>query len=298
MRENQWRVGVIGLGNMGGNMAQAIFDGGYAVTVYDVNSELVSKYGSLGFGTSDSIQDLTQKSNLILTSLPNSEIVRQVYMGAQGIVQHIQPGSVAVDLSTIEPDVIREIDTAIVSKSASLLDAPVSGGPNEARNGELVLIVGGHKELLEEVEPVLRRIGNTIFHVGTPGDAKVVKLVNNMMTMGNVLVAAEAFSVGVKAGVDPELLFQVLSQSGGRSHHFNKRFPKALERNFNPGFTVELGEKDVGLGVDLSKSLQLPLPLMNLVRQMYGVAMSEGLGKEDIVSVLKLYENWGSKQKA
>jgi 3-hydroxyisobutyrate dehydrogenase-like beta-hydroxyacid dehydrogenase len=295
---NTWKIGVVGLGHMGGNMAQAIKDGGYAVSVYDANPEVLAKFKSLGFEVAGSIKDLTSQSNLILTSLPNSKIVREVYLGVGGIAQHITSGSVAVDLSTIEPDVIREIDTALSQKSANLLDVPVSGGPNEARKGELVLIAGGKKEVLDAVEPVLKCIGSSIFFVGKAGDAKVVKLVNNMMTMGNVLVAAEAFSVGVKAGVDPELLFSVLNQSGGRSHHFGKRFPKALKRDFAPGFTVELGEKDVGLAVDLSKSMNLPLPLMNLVRQMYGVAIAEGLGKEDIVAVLKMYENWsGSDSK-
>jgi 3-hydroxyisobutyrate dehydrogenase-like beta-hydroxyacid dehydrogenase len=295
MNSNTWRVGIVGLGNMGGQMAQAILDGGYQVSVYDVNTDLVSQYTNMGFNGTKSVAHLTEQSDLILTSLPNSKIVREVYLGAGGIADNIATGSVAIDLSTIDPDTIREIHSVIADKSAYLLDAPVSGGPKEARKGELVLLVGGDNQLLEDVKPVLQCISNSIFHVGTAGDGKVVKLVNNMMTMGNVLVAAEAFSVGVKAGIDPQLLFDVISQSGGRSHHFIKRFPNALARNFAPGFTIELGEKDVGLGVELSKSLNLPLPLMNLVRQMYGVAISEGMSKDDIVSVLRLYENWSGK---
>jgi 3-hydroxyisobutyrate dehydrogenase-like beta-hydroxyacid dehydrogenase len=292
MNDTNWRIGIVGLGAMGGQIAQALLAGGYPISVYDINPDLLSKFSTLGFIKTNSIEELTKKSNLIFTSLPNSKIVREVYLGSGGIVDNILPESIVVDLSTIEPEAIREIHTAISSKSAYMLDCPVSGGPNEARKGELVLIVGAEEELLEKVNPVLKCISKSIFHVGAPGDGKVVKLVNNMMTMGNILIAAEAFSVGVKAGIDPNLLFNVLSKSGGRSYHFNKRFPNALERNFEPGFTVELGEKDVGLAVDLSKTLQLPLPVMNLVRQLYGVAISEGLGKEDIVSVLKIYENW------
>jgi 3-hydroxyisobutyrate dehydrogenase-like beta-hydroxyacid dehydrogenase len=117
-----------------------------------------------------------------------------------------------------------------------------------------------------------------------------------MMTMGNVLVAAEAFCVGVKAGIDPDLLFEVLSNSGGRSHHFTKRFPNALAGNFTPGFSVALGEKDLGLALEFSRSLGVPAPTTGLARQMYGIAMSEGLSSEDIVSVIKLFENWGGTQ--
>jgi len=123
-----------------------------------------------------------------------------------------------------------------------------------------------------------------------------VKIVNNMMTMGNVLVAAEAFCVGVKAGIEPDLLFEVLGRSGGRSHHFTKRFPNALAGDFEPGFSVVLGEKDLGLALELSQSLGVPSPIAGLARQMYRIAMAEGLSSEDIVAVLKLFEKWGGVQ--
>jgi 3-hydroxyisobutyrate dehydrogenase-like beta-hydroxyacid dehydrogenase len=159
-----------------------------------------------------------------------------------------------------------------------------------------VLTAGGDREALETVEPLLKCFGRTVQYVGPVGAAKIVKIVNNMMTMGNVLVAAEAFCVGVKAGIAPDLLFEVLSGSGGRSHHFTKRFPNALAGDFEPGFSVALGEKDLGLALELSRSLGVPSPTTGLVRQMYRIAMSEGLSSEDIVSVLKLFEKWGGVQ--
>ena len=122
---------------------------------------------------------------------------------------------------------------------------------------------------------------------------KTVKLVNNMMTMGNVLVAAEAFAVGLKAGIEADVLFSILSCSGGRSHHFVKRFPKALDRNFEPGFSIRLGEKDLSLALDLARGLGVPVPTTALVQQMYRTAMSEGLAAEDIVAVSKVFEGWG-----
>ena len=123
------------------------------------------------------------------------------------------------------------------------------------------------------------------------GDRKV-----GFVGLGNVLVAAEAFSIGVKAGIAPDLLFEVLSRSGGRSHHFTKRFPNALAGDFKPGFSVALGEKDLGLALELSRSLGMPAPTTGLVRQMYRIAMSEGLSSEDIVAVIRLFEKWGGFQ--
>jgi hypothetical protein len=203
---------------------------------------------------------------------------------------------VLVELSTIDPATIEEIERAVSEQGAVLLDVPVSGSPAEARRGELVLTAGGDREALEAVEPILKCLGRTVQYVGPAGAAKIVKIVNNMMTMGNVLVAAEAFSIGVKAGIDPDLLFEVLSRSGGRSHHFTKRFPNALAGDFKPGFSVALGEKDLGLALDLSRSLGMPSPTTGLVRQMYRIAMSEGLSSEDIVAVLQLFEKWGGVQ--
>lgn len=286
-------VGFVGLGNMGGAMVEAILKGGYRVSVYDIDPEAASSLESLGAQEAAGPGSLAALADVILTSLPDARAVREVYLGEEGLISGVRPGSVLVELSTIDPTTVQELERSVSERGAVLLDVPVSGSPAEARRGELVLTAGGDREVLGAVEPILRCFGGTIQHVGPVGAAKVVKIVNNMMTMGNVLVAAEAFSVGVKAGIAPDLLFEVLSRSGGRSHHFTKRFPNALAGDFEPGFSVALGEKDLGLALDLSRSLEMPSPTTGLVRQMYRIAMSEGLSSEDIVAVLKLFERWG-----
>lgn len=291
MRDRE--VGFVGLGNMGGAMVEAILKGGYRVSVYDIDPEAASSLESLGAQEAAGPGSLAARADVILTSLPDARAVREVYLGEEGLISGVRPGSVLVELSTIDPTTVQELERSVSERGAVLLDVPVSGSPAEARRGELVLTAGGDREALGAVEPILRCFGGTIQHVGPVGAAKVVKIVNNMMTMGNVLVAAEAFSVGVKAGIAPDLLFEVLSRSGGRSHHFTKRFPSALAGDFEPGFSVALGEKDLGLALDLSRSLEMPSPTTGLVRQMYRIAMSEGLSSEDIVAVLKLFERWG-----
>jgi 3-hydroxyisobutyrate dehydrogenase-like beta-hydroxyacid dehydrogenase len=290
------KVGFVGLGNMGGAMVEAILKGGYRVSVYDIDPAAAAALEPLGARETPGPRSLAAQADVILTSLPDARAVRAVYLGEEGLISGARPGTVLVELSTIDPATIEEIERAVSERGAALLDVPVSGSPAEARRGELVLTAGGDREALEAVEPVLKCLGRTVQYVGPAGAAKIVKIVNNMMTMGNVLVAAEAFSIGVKAGIDPDLLFEVLSRSGGRSHHFTKRFPNALAGDFKPGFSVALGEKDLGLALELSRSLGMPSPTTGLVRQMYRIAMSEGLSSEDIVAVLKLFEKWGGVQ--
>jgi 3-hydroxyisobutyrate dehydrogenase-like beta-hydroxyacid dehydrogenase len=290
------KVGFVGLGNMGSAMAEAVLKGGYEVAVYDINAEAASNLESLGAQRVSDPGSLAAQADPVLTSLPDARAVRDVYVGEKGLLSGVRSGTVLVELSTIDPVTTEELERTVSERGAVLLDVPVSGSPAEARRGELVLTVGGERKALDAVEPILMCFGRTVRYVGPAGAAKIVKIVNNMMTMGNVLVAAEAFSVGVKAGIDPDLLFEVLSASGGRSHHFTKRFPNALAGDFQPGFSVALGEKDLGLALELAHSLGVPSPTTGLVRQMYRIAMSEGLSSEDIVAVLKLFEKWGGVQ--
>lgn len=289
-------IGFVGLGNMGGAMVEAILEGGYPVAVYDVDAAAASALEPLGARAASELEALTAWSDVVLTSLPDAPAVREVYLGEGGLLATARSGTVLVELSTIDPGTTEELERAVSERGAVLLDVPVSGSPAEARRGELVLTAGGDRTALDAVEPILKCFGGIVHYVGPAGAAKTVKIVNNMMTMGNVLVAAEAFSVGVKAGIDPDLLFGVLSRSGGRSHHFTKRFPNALAGDFEPGFSVALGEKDLGLALELSQSLGVPAPAAGLARQMYRIAMAEGLSSEDIVAVLKLFEKWGGVQ--
>src|SRR5215217_2414212 len=255
---------------MGGAMVEAILADGYRVWVYDIDAAAASALEPLGAQEAPGPGALAAQADVILTSLPDARAVRAVYLGEEGLVSGARPGTVLVELSTIDPATIEELERVVSERGEVLLDVPVSGSPDEARRGELVLTAGGEREALAAVEPILKCFGRTIQYVGPAGAAKIV---NNMMTMGNVLVAAEAFCVGVKAGIAPDLLFEVLSGSGGRSHHFTKRFPNALAGDFKPGFSVALGEKDLGLALELSRSLDMPSPTTGLDRHVGGTLL-------------------------
>ena len=286
------RVAVVGLGQMGGAMAERLADTEMELTGFDISGAVREDFRNKGMRIADSLQAALADCDVVLSSLPNSAAVREAWLGEQGIVALAKPGTLCVDLSTIDPDTMREIAAAGEARGLRVLDCPVSGGPKEARDGTLMLMVGGDEAVVNSAEDLLRRLGSSWAYSGPAGTAKVVKLVNNMMSMGNVLVAAEAFAVGVAAGVDPNKLYDILAVSGGRSHHFTKRFPNAIKGDFAPGFKMELGEKDLALAVELGRLFKVPTPAASMARELFAVALAEGYRGQDIVALLALYQKW------
>lgn len=286
------RIAVLGLGQMGSGMALRLVDAGYAVRGFDIEPTARDAVRTQGIETTDGIADALDGCAAVLTSLPDPRAVRAAWLAAGGLVESAGLGTLCIELSTIDPATMREVGAAAAARGLAVLDCPVSGSPKEARSGQLVLIAGGEDAVLERARPILTQLGSSVQRTGGVGTAKAVKIVNNMMSMGNVLVAAEAFALGEAAGVDPETLFSVLSQSGGRSHHFQKRFPNALKGDFRPGFKLELGEKDLALAVELGRQMRMPTPAASAVRELYALALAEGFRGQDIVAMLALYRRW------
>jgi 3-hydroxyisobutyrate dehydrogenase len=286
------KVAVIGMGQMGSGMAGRLRESGLDVVGYDVSLEQHARMIENGFQMASSIAEALSGRSLVLTSLPDPKAVTQAWLGDNGIVAHAAKGTLCIELSTIDPQTMRQAAEAASARGIAAVDCPVSGSPNEARTGKLILIAGGEKADVTRAEPVFKLLGNDWKYTGPVGTAKVVKIVNNMMSMGNVLVAAEAFALGVAAGVEPEKLYDVLSVSGGRSHHFTKRFPNALKGDFSPGFKMELGEKDLALAVELGRTIRMPTPSASATRELYAMALAEGFRGQDIVALLAMYQSW------
>jgi 3-hydroxyisobutyrate dehydrogenase len=286
------RIAVIGMGQMGSAMASRLSEAQYDIMGYDINEATRQALVDQGVNMAGSLAEALAGRTTVLTSLPDPNAVKGAWLGEAGIIALAEEGSMLVELSTIDPDCMKEVAAAAAAKGLAVLDCPVSGSPNEAGTGKLVLLVGGEAPTLERAEPLFDLLGQTWQHTGGVGTAKVVKLVNNMMSMGNVLVASEAFALGVAAGVEPQKLFEVISVSGGRSHHFTKRFPNALKDDFAPGFKMELGEKDLSLGVDLGRAMKMPTPAASLAREMYALAVAEGYKGQDIVALMDMYRQW------
>jgi 3-hydroxyisobutyrate dehydrogenase-like beta-hydroxyacid dehydrogenase len=291
------KIAVIGMGQMGSGMARRLKDNGLDVVGYDLSTQARQALRNDGFVMADSAAEAVMGRGIVLTSLPDPAAVRAAWLEPGGLVEVTAKGTLVLELSTIDPTTMRDVGAAAATKGIDVIDCPVSGGPNEAANGTMVLICGGDEAAMKRAEPVLKLLGSTWKHTGPVGTAKAVKLVNNMMSMGNVLIAAEAFAMGTAAGVEPEKLFEVLSEAGGRSFHFQKRFPNAIRGDYRPGFKMELGEKDLALAMDFARSLGMPTPATATVRNLMAIALSEGYRGQDIVALHDMYVRWGKMGK-
>lgn len=286
------RVGVIGLGAMGGAVAARLAASGHTVSGYDTDPARRDTAAAAGV-TSLAVGDAAALGGLdvVVSSLPDDVAVRSALLDS-GLVARVRDGATIVETSTILPQTARELAAAAAVHGVGVVDGAISGSPAEARQGRIVVLAAGDAEHVRVAASLLGCLGDFRVVDGDVGDCKTLKLVNNMMALGNIAVAAEAFTVGVKAGLAPQLLFEHLSVSGGRSHHFTKRFPAALEGHYEPGWTVSLGHKDMGLGLALAQDAGAPAYVGALVHQVLGAARRGGLGDDDVVALLKLYGRW------
>jgi 3-hydroxyisobutyrate dehydrogenase len=289
-------VAIIGMGQMGAAMGQRLRESGHRVGGYDINGAVRAALAKSGFRMAGSIREAASEADVILSSLPDPSAVREAWLGSDGVVTHARAGTLCIELSTIDPATMRDVAEAAAGRGLDVIDCPVSGSPKEAAAGKLILIAGCEPKALDRAAPILALLGADCKHTGPVGTAKVVKIVNNMMSMSNVLAAAEAFALGMAAGVEPGRLYEVLAASGGRSHHFTKRFPNALKGDFAPGFKIELGEKDLALGIELGRRLNMPTPAACNVRKLFSIALAEGFKGKDIVAVLAMYQGWMRQQ--
>ncbi len=291
------RIAYIGIGQMGAGMALCLKMAGFNVIGYDISAASRDAAAADGLAVTGSLAEAVKGADFLLSSLPNSPIVLDAWLGAEGILAcGPEKGAVCIDFSSIDAAAMVTVAEACRAQGLGVIDAPVSGGPLEAANGTLVLLLGGSDEDMARAKPVFDALGSTQLRTGDVGTAKTVKLVNNVMSMGNVLIAAEAFAMGEAAGVNSQVLYDTLSQSGGRSHHLLKRFPNALKSNWDPGFKMELGEKDVALAVDVARSMQQPMPIASLVREMMTMALAGGYEGHDVVAVLDMYRKMNRRE--
>jgi len=286
------RIGFLGMGAMGGPMARRLGQKGFHVTGYDVSETRSAAAAKDGVTIAKSPAAAAEGADVVMSSLPNPATVRAAYLGADGAVPALRAGTILVDMSTIDPSTWRDVADAAVARGAQSIGAPVSGGPADAGSGRLVFLVGGDAAVIDRARPVLEALGSEIHHLGPLGAGHIVKLVNNVMSMCNVAVAAEAMVLGVRAGMDPQRLFDVLSTSGGRSHHFLKRFPNVLAGDFTPYFSIALSRKDLSLALKMAESLGVPMLATSIVRQIYEAAAAQGLDNLDMAGVTTLYEQW------
>jgi 3-hydroxyisobutyrate dehydrogenase len=291
------RIGFIGLGNMGGPMAlNLINSGSHQVCVYDVRREAAAPHLEAGAKWADSPRALAAQSEIVMTSLPGPAEVEQVVFGEGGIADGMSAGTIYADLSTNSPSMVRRIARELKAKGIDVVDAPVSGGKVGAKAANLAVMVGGDEAVFRKILPVLEIIGakDQITHVGAIGAGNVAKLAHNQLAIVTSAAIAEAFTMGVKAGVAPEALLKVISGAAfGRGLLLSGLRPVVFKGNFDrpASFALKLARKDLGLATELGREFNVPMALAALVEQELTEAMARGLGDKDAVITFKLQED-------
>lgn len=284
-------IGFIGLGAMGSKMCANLIKKGHRVKVYDIGRPAMEAMVALGGIEMEGKAKLGAECDIIFLSLPNSAIVESTVMGPSGILSGAKPGTLIIDLSSITPKSIQKIAVEASTYGVDVIDAPVSGGTAGAEQGTLTIMVGASEMLFEKARPYLECIGSKIDHVGDVGAGDGVKLVNNLLLGVNMAAIAEAMVLGVKAGIAPSVLYDVISKSSGASYALAAKYEKFFSQgNFEPGFMIDLQYKDLQLAIDTAKDLGIPLLLGNVAQQQYETARAKGFGREDISAVIKLGE--------
>lgn len=282
-------VGFIGLGAMGAPMARRLLAHGYPLQVFDQVPEAVSALAAEGAGAAGSIRELAAASDVIVTMLPDSPQVEQVY--GEGLLAGLRPGALVIDMSTISPSVTRTTAEAVEAAGGRMIDAPVGRTSQHAEEGELLIMVGGAEEAVDEAEPILRCFGTDIVRCGPVGSGETMKLVNNLLTATIVAANAEALVLGVASGLELDTVLKVLRMTAASNTHLKSTYAqKALRRDFTPGFATALAVKDLRLAQNLAIENELPVGVAAAALQLFSAACSQGRGRDDYTSVLTVLE--------
>ena len=286
-------VGFIGLGNMGGGMAGNIQKADYPMVVYDLRADSLKRFVEQGAQQAGSPAEVARLSDVVFTSLPGPKEVEAVATGAQGLLEGIKPGGIYVDLSTSRPTLIRRLEPLFRQKGAHVLDAPVSGGKTGAATRNLAVMVGGERAIFERIKPILDAFGDKVFYAGSIGAGSVAKLVHNMISHGIRQAIAEGLTLGVKAGVEPEALWECVRRgSVGRMRVLHEGLVRTWFRGeFEPAsFALSLSLKDITLATELGREFNVPMPVANLVQQIVITAENRGWGDKDSNAACLLQE--------
>lgn len=283
------RVGFVGLGVMGTPMASHLAKAGYPVALYDVSTEATTKLASelSQAQACRSPRELAQVSDIVITMLPNGEVVQKVTLGENGLLEGMKPGSLMLDTSSSEPWITQATAQALAARKVSMVDAPVSGAQWGAQAAELVFMVGGSAADVERVRPLLDVMGRAVFHLGELGAGHAMKSLNNMITAMNLLAVSEGLVIGKRYGLDPTAMTHVLNESTGMSWvsqtHIHQR---VISRTFDDPFKLELMLKDVGIGMELARATEVPAPMSALGYQLWcaaSLAAGPGVSVSELV---------------
>jgi 3-hydroxyisobutyrate dehydrogenase len=290
------RVGFIGLGNMGAPMARRLIAAGYKLTVADALPASVDRFVSEPANAASSersagAEALARACRVIITMLPDGKVVREVLLGATGLARHLAAGSVVIDMSSSSPVGTRELSADLAKLGIPLVDAPVSGGVRKAIDGSLAIMVGGEAPTVDRCRPLLEPMGK-VFVTGGSGTGHAMKSLNNFLSAANLAVAAEAVIAGQRFGLEPATMIDIFNASTGRNTGTDSKFPNnVLPRTFNSGFALGLMAKDLRLALEVARSSDAPLELLQACANIWAQAEKQLGGKADNTEVVKYLES-------
>lgn len=284
------KIGFIGLGIMGKPMSKNLIKAGYKLVVLDRNKAVVQELSALGATVAGTPKEVAEQTEVIITMLPNSPQVKEVVLGADGVIEGAKPGSAVIDMSSIAPLVSREIGGKLAEKGIELLDAPVSGGEPKAVDGTLSVMVGGKQAVFDKYYPVMKAMAGSVVRTGDIGAGNVTKLANQVIVALNIAAMSEALVLATKAGVEPELVYQAIRGGLAGSTVLDAKAPLVMDRKFNPGFRINLHIKDLANVLETSHEIGAPLPLTAAVMEMMQALKVDGKGDCDHGSLVQYYE--------
>jgi 2-hydroxy-3-oxopropionate reductase len=279
------------MGVMGLPMTKRLIQAGHSLFLYDIDPRPLSILKGLGANICESPKDVAARADITISMLPKPAITKQAILGDNGAIHGFKAGAIYLDMSTSNPLLSKEIYAILKDKGVSMLDAPVSGGIKGSTEGTLTIMVGGDIEIFKAVKDILSLMGTTVVHVGDIGSGHTIKIINNMLFAVVMAATSEALALGKKAGVDMQTLRDVMNTSSGKSYALDVKVRDFIfPRNFDPGFTVELQNKDTDLALELAKNVGAPVVLSTLVRQMYQTLVLKGYAKKDTSSIVTFFE--------
>ena len=285
-------IGFVGLGTMGFHMARRLIEAGHALVVYDTRPEAIARLTKLGAAAATSPKDLADRVETVMASLPSLDAVWAVATGANGVIEGKKIRRF-VDLSTSGARMAQRISEALAPKNIVQIDSPVSGGPGGAERGTLAVMVSGPTKEIELLRPALSVIGKVFVIGDRPGMAQTMKLANNLLSAAAMAATSEAMVMGVKAGLDPAVMIEVINAGSGRNSASQDKFPRAiLPGTFDYGFTNGLMYKDVRLCLDEAEAMGVPMWVGSMVRQMFQFATNQQGADADFTTIVKCIEQW------
>jgi 3-hydroxyisobutyrate dehydrogenase len=273
------RVGWVGTGVMGAPMCRHVLEKGYQVTVYNRTRAKAEALLDTGAQWAHSPKAVAEASDIVFTIVGYPADVREVYLGADGLLSEARAGAIFVDMTTSQPKLAAEIAAYARNKGAIAIDAPVSGGDVGARNGTLSIMIGGEKDAVDAVMPLFEAMGQNIVHQGGPGSGQHTKMCNQIVIAGTMVGVCESLLYGARAGLDLERMLASITKGAAGCWTLDNLAPRVLKRNFEPGFFVEHFIKDMGIALDEAKRLGLALPGLALVHELYVAAKAQGHGR-------------------